>query len=64
MDGVKRRTVDHATLAATTITVTSGTRITCTFRIPGWETNGPWDVRVMNGDNQAGTTALAFTVTI
>ena len=51
-----------AVLNATNITVASAKKITCTVKIPANAPLGAWNVRVTNGDNQAGTKAGIFTV--
>lgn len=51
-------------VSATNVTVISANKIQCTFRIPANAVTGGWNVRVTNGDGQAGGKAAAFTVTV
>jgi len=49
-------------VTATNVTVVNTKKITCTVKFPANATPGAWNVRVTNGDNQAGAKASAFTV--
>ncbi len=49
-------------LNATNVSVASAQKITCSFFLPAGAATGAWNVRVTNGDNQAGTKAGAFRV--
>jgi hypothetical protein len=51
-----------AIMTATNVTVPSAKKITCTVKIPAGAAAGLWNVKVTNGDLQAGTKANAFTV--
>ena len=53
-----------ATINATNVSVASATKIACTFKIPAGAATGALNVRVTNGDNQAGGKAGIFTVTV
>ena len=66
--GVPKPTVqllkNSAVITATNVTAVSAKKITCTIKIPAGAATGAWNVRVINGDNQAGTRAGAFTVNV
>lgn len=51
-------------LTATNVTVVSGKKISCTVTIPSDAAAGVWNVRVINGDNQAGQKNGIFTVVL
>ncbi len=51
-----------AVINATNVSVVTGQKITCTFKIPAGAATGLWSARVTNGDQQSGVKAGAFTV--
>jgi PKD repeat protein len=55
---------NSAVITATNVTVVSAGKISCTVKIPAGAATGPWNVRVTNGDNQAGTKNGIFTVNV
>jgi len=52
-----------ATVTATSVVVSSSTRITCTFTLPGGGSAGTYNVVVTNTDGQSGTLTGGFTIT-
>ena len=51
-------------ITGTNVTVVNSKKITCTFKIPILAATGAWNASVINGDNQKGVKASAFTVNI
>ena len=52
-----------ATIAGSSVTIVSGSNITCQFVIPLGSVTGTWNVTVINMDGQLGTLSNGFSVT-